>query len=141
VRKYRRYRHVRIQVVSLHKLPLDQAQFKEDLSSLGEEWSDQILDCWNNAWIVVVELDGKSDAVDFGDFSHQTEPGQPESSWQAPWMEQVLKCDEVCTRGAFFLHYVNPTFPLRYRDQQLTFPEPTAPNPDLLRTMRYEAPT
>lgn len=84
-------------------MPWNEAEFREEVATLGSDFEPQIRDCRENVWLLIVRSDGP---VDFGEVSLSTAPNQVVEERQAPWMEENLSDGRV----AFFLHHFNPDF-------------------------------
>jgi len=130
--------NTKLMIVALHKLPFDESGFARDLALIADHETEmkaalsaQFRENWDNAWLVVIEFSGPPDAIDFGAFDHDD---------QAVWEEKVLESDSSTTRAGFYLHYVDPSGYLRYGDQKLAFPEPTAAPNELIEAMPYCSP-
>jgi hypothetical protein len=124
-----------INVVGLHKLPFDEAAFAKDLSTYGDhasEWEPQLRQNWSNAWLIVIEFRGAPGDLNFDAFA--TLDGQ------AAWLEQTFEQRDGITRAAFYMHYVDPTKPLRCGKSTLDLPAPSRAPAALLRRMPYSSP-
>lgn len=127
-----------MRVIALHKLPFDERRFEAEMNSVAgspnaEALRTQFRETYENAWIVVVQ---DKVEIDFGAFAYSA-PG-PDA--QAPWLERELPSSDGVFRGAFFLHYVEPTQPLWFGDREFELPR-LAPAPaDLIALMDYSCP-
>ncbi|MBI1849684.1 MAG: hypothetical protein HYR85_05020 [Planctomycetes bacterium] len=128
-----------VRVTALHKLPFNEALFKEDAGDLDDkEFRDQCRKNWENAWLVVVEFDGPEEDLEFASFGLGVEPGDEDN--QGVWEEKVLKTSPSKTRAAFYLHHVDPKKTLWYGDEPLVLPPPTAAPKALLDEVPYCSP-
>ena len=126
-----------MRILALHRLPFEPERLARDLESVEAddrpEIERQFRDHHENAWIIVIEDDTP---IDFNAFSHP-DVG-PDA--QAPWMEQELEAEDTAHRGAFFLHYVDPTKPLWYDGKPHNFPAVTPAPTELIDQLDYESP-
>lgn len=130
-----------VRITGLHRLPFDERKFESDCNMLAgrtdeAELRAQLRECWDNAWIVVIETDATFEEIDFGDFQHP-EPGP---SAQTAWMEQQLPRSAGGCRAAFFLHYVDPACPLYFGSTPLTLPAITSAPTEILSQIEYASP-
>jgi hypothetical protein len=130
-------------IVGLHRVPFDEALFKQDLVQCAgtdpeaqDEWRDQLRENWDNAWLVVVEVTGSEEEINFDEL------GYPDRSMdaQVPWLEEVLETTAGKTRAVFYLHYVDPTESLQYGQQKVKFPPVTPAPADVLKRVPYSSP-
>jgi hypothetical protein len=119
--------HNKVHVVAVHKLPFDPAGLEADLAAVADEEPEvlselraQFRENWSNAWLIVVELDGPVEELDFDEFGQ----GEGDNA-QVPWEEAILESGKNKSRAAFYLHYLDPTRPMYYGDVALELPPVT----------------
>lgn len=124
-----------MRIVGLHKLPSDEVKLRNYLADSPPDFAIQARKNWENAWIIVVEVDAGT-KIDFGEFAHP-EPGL---NAQSPWLEMVLEEGATRTVAAFFMHYIDAARPLWYGAQAYKLPSPTPAPPELVSQLQYMSP-
>lgn len=119
-----------MQVLSVHKLPVDEAAISEEIEELGEEFESQIRENWEEAWLIVAE-----GVEDFSKLDYGT-PDTPREDRQAAYLEVSLGEG----KSAFYLHYLEPESSLRYDGIEVPLPEATPCDAELFSQAPYESP-
>lgn len=119
-----------MQVLSVHKLPLDESAILEEIEELGEEFESQIRENWEEAWLIVAEGIKDFSKLDYGTAD------TPRDDRQAPWLEVLLEEGKY----AFYLHYLEPESSLRYEGKVVPLPEPSPADVELFNQAPYQSP-
>jgi hypothetical protein len=104
--------------------------------TVGDQQMKDVLELLESLRLVVIQVSPHGATPDFRKI-HHPHPTLTPDNWQVPWDEHVI--DSSQGLWAFYLHFVNPHFPLRTAHGDLRIPEPT-PLPPHFAVRTYEHP-